>query len=806
MRSSSVCRPRTINNHSHRKLLASAMSSSPNFSATSPYSATMKRASKPVTEANPSTLNFDGSKERVKKMLDKVELSVSSYDTAWVAMIPSLNSPERPCFPHCVKWIMDNQLSDGSWGLSHQHRFLVKDKLSSTLACILALKLWNMGEQQINKGLEFIESNSASLTDANQHTPIGFNIIFSGMVEYAKELNLSLPLELRETGVVLLKRDLELRSGFDGNLEGRKAYLAYVSEGIRKSQNWDMIMKYQRKNGSLFNSPSTTAAAFIQLHDDRCFHYLCSLLDKSGNAVPTTYPLDDYARLCMVDTLIRLGIDRHFREEIKFVLDETYQYWLQGEEDIFLDVATCAMAFRLLRANGYDVSSDVLSRFSEDQFLNSYQGYLRDTGAALELYKASQMLYPSELHLEKQLSWTSQFLEQGILNGSNYVGRLNQYAITEVHDALKFPQHADLDRLVNRRSIEHYNVDNTRILKTSFRCSSIGNKDHLKLAVEDFNFVQSIQLEELEYLGRWVVENRLDKLKFARQKLAYCYFSAAASMPAPELSSARISWAKNGVLTTVVDDFFDVGGTEEELLNLVQLIEKWDVDENTVFCSKEVEIIFHALHSTISEIGNKAFKCQGRDVMSHVADVWLDLLKSMFQEAQWTSKKSVPTLVEYMENAYVSFALGPIVLPALYFVGPKLSEEVVSSPEFHDLFKVMSTCGRLLNDWRGFQRESNEGKLNAVSLQMIHDSGDLTKEQTVEKLKGVIEQETKKLLKMVLQEKDSMVPRPCKDMFWKMIRVLHLFYRKDDGFTSNEMIDVANAVFGEPINLDDLLV
>jgi hypothetical protein len=42
-----------------------------------------------------------------------------------------------------------------------------------------------------------------------------------------------------------------------------------------------------------------------------------------------------------------------------------------------------------------------------------------------------------------------------------------------------------------------------------------------------------------------------------------------------ELADARISWAKNGVLTTVVDDFFDVGGSEEELVNLIQLVEKY---------------------------------------------------------------------------------------------------------------------------------------------------------------------------------------------------------------------------------------
>ena len=74
---------------------------------------------------------------------------------------------------------------------------------------------------------------------------------------------------------------------------------------------------------------------------------------------------------------------------------------------------------------------------------------------------------------------------------------------------------------------------------------------------------------------RWVVERRLDTLKFARQKLAYCYFSCAATIFSPELSDARISWAKSGVLTTVVDDFFDVGGSEEEQVDLIQLVEKY---------------------------------------------------------------------------------------------------------------------------------------------------------------------------------------------------------------------------------------
>lgn len=49
-------------------------------------------------------------------------------------------------------------------------------------------------------------------------------------------------------------------------------------------QDWEMAMKHQRKNGSLFNSPATTASAFTHLNDSKCFDYLSSLVSEFGGA------------------------------------------------------------------------------------------------------------------------------------------------------------------------------------------------------------------------------------------------------------------------------------------------------------------------------------------------------------------------------------------------------------------------------------------------------------------------------------------------------------------------------------------
>ncbi|XP_075103043.1 cis-abienol synthase, chloroplastic-like isoform X2 [Nicotiana tabacum] len=100
----------------------------------------------------------------------------------------------------------------------------------------------------------------------------------------------------------------------------------YYAEGLGKLCQWEELMTYQKKNGSLFNSPATTAAALIfHCNDDKCLGYINSILKQHKNWVPTIYPTTIRIRLQMVDTLQKLGMDRHFEAEIRNVLDETYR-------------------------------------------------------------------------------------------------------------------------------------------------------------------------------------------------------------------------------------------------------------------------------------------------------------------------------------------------------------------------------------------------------------------------------------------------------------------------------------------------
>lgn len=80
------------------------------------------------------------------------EISISAYDTAWVARIPAANGASGPHFPGSLDWIERNQHPDGSWG-DKQKNWLY-DRFVQTLACIVALESWNMCPSCVERGTE----------------------------------------------------------------------------------------------------------------------------------------------------------------------------------------------------------------------------------------------------------------------------------------------------------------------------------------------------------------------------------------------------------------------------------------------------------------------------------------------------------------------------------------------------------------------------------------------------------------------------------------------------------------------------
>jgi len=95
----------------------------------------------------------------------------SAYDTAWVAMVPApAGSAPAPRYPGCVDWILRSQRrDDGSWGPGDPS--LRKDALSSTLACVLALRKWGAGGDAIEIGIRSAAGRRLCVMLSSLHAP-----------------------------------------------------------------------------------------------------------------------------------------------------------------------------------------------------------------------------------------------------------------------------------------------------------------------------------------------------------------------------------------------------------------------------------------------------------------------------------------------------------------------------------------------------------------------------------------------------------------------------------------------------------
>jgi len=645
-------------------------------------------------------------------------------------------------------------------------------------------------------GLRFIGRNWSCVTDGSCDAPAGFDVIFPGMLAHAIGMGLEIPL-VRQADVdaVLRLRDRELR-GIAASASSQ-AFMAYVAEGLGDLLDWDKAAAaYQRNNGSFFDSPAATAAAAIYSHNNGALDYLDSVVAKFGSAVPTVYPRSAYTQLRMLDTLEKMGISRSFSSEINTTLDMIYRSWVTNDEEIMLDMATCAMAFRLLRLHGYDVSSDGLAQFSnESSFHGSIQGHLNDTEALLELLKASRVqITDDELVLESIGSWSSQLLKQQLCSG-----RISRHVDpAEVEHVLKFPFYSNVDRLEHRWNIEHFKKQNFQKLKSEYRTCD-ADEEIMSLAVDEFHSCQAAYQEELRCIERWVKEVRLDELDYARVMPLICLLPSASTMFPAELSEARIVAAKTNILATIVDDLFDVGESREEMENLVTLIEMWDAYEQVGFFSERVEIVFRAVYDTSNDIAVRAAAVQNRNIIHHIAERWAELARVMMVEAEWRMSGHTPSMEEYMAVAEPSYALGTTVLTFLYFVGPELSEDVVRGSEYGELFRHINICGRLLNDLQSYEREKDQGKINSVLLLAGHLGGSV--EAAKAELRSVIAASRRALLRMLVRDGGE-VPWQCRREFWNISKVVHLIYMEVDGYASpKEMMRASNEVMIEPLRV-----
>ena len=97
------------------------------------------------------------------------EISISAYDTAWVALVEDIEGSGGPQFPSSLQWIANNQLQDGSWGDSSI--FEAHDRIINTLACVIALKSWNVHPLKSKKGTIYLDNEKIVFLEKCTYPP-----------------------------------------------------------------------------------------------------------------------------------------------------------------------------------------------------------------------------------------------------------------------------------------------------------------------------------------------------------------------------------------------------------------------------------------------------------------------------------------------------------------------------------------------------------------------------------------------------------------------------------------------------------
>ncbi|KAG5596798.1 hypothetical protein H5410_038030 [Solanum commersonii] len=214
-------------------------------------------------------------------------------------------------------------------------------------------------------------------------------------------------------------------------------------------------------------------------------------------------PSKSLQKLELINTIQLLGVTYHFDHEIEESLSEIYygyEEWI-GECS---NLHAVALSFRLLRQQGYYVSSDVFRKFTNDQG-NYNRALVNDMQGLLSLYEAAQFRVHDEEILDEAVNFNTIYLKLMLPKLSNSLS-------IQVTNALKYPINKTIDRVASRKYISFYQEEKS--------CDQV----LLNFAKLDFNTLQKMYKREICDITRWWKELDLaNELAFARDRVVELY-------------------------------------------------------------------------------------------------------------------------------------------------------------------------------------------------------------------------------------------------------------------------------------------
>nr|AVI04914.1 terpene synthase [Tripterygium wilfordii] len=480
--------------------------------------------------------------------------------------------------------------------------------------------------------------------------------------------------------------------------------------------------------------------------------------------------VDHVKQLELIDTLQRLGLSYHFKEEIQRMIESLYDTicsdnkWKNSRD---FNLYATALGFRILRQHGYKISQDVFCSF-QDEKGNFKACISNDIKGMLHLYDATFLMVRGENMLEDARKFTSVYLKHCVEQNRDQ----DRVLLELVSHALELPLHWRLLRIEARWFIDVY--ERTQGM----------NPTLLEFAKLDFNMVQAMHQEDLRHDSSWWTSSGLpETLCFTRDRLMENFLWAVGLGFEPQFGYMRKMNTKVHQLLTTVDDVYDIYGTLDELEVFTDVIQRWDIDAIEQL-PDYMKMTFFTVYNAMNEIAFTALKEQGLNIIPCLKRVWGDLSKRYILEAKWFYSGYKPTLEEYLENGWVSIT-APVILIHAYLVSTPLSKEALESlPEYPDIIRHPSMIVRLADDLGTSSHEIKRGD-NPKSIQCYMNETGSSEEEAREHIHYLISETWKKINEEQL-DADSPWPPIFKEIALNIARTSQAMYLYGDGHASQD--------------------
>lgn len=464
---------------------------------------------------------------------------------------------------------------------------------------------------------------------------------------------------------------------------------------------------------------------------------------------------DETEQLELIDLLQRLHISHLFQDRVQKIFENIID---NGIQKSMYTLHLTALKFRLVRQHGHHVPQEVFSSFldNEGKFKVS-----DDLKGVVSLYEASFLSVEGESIMDSARDFCTRHLKESVEDP--ILGE-------EVRHALELPLHWRVQKLEAKWFIHVYET------------RPDVNPNLLQLAKLDFNMVQSMYQDEIKRLSRWYEATGLvDKLSFARHRLAECFLWALGFVPDPHFGYSREILTKMGMLVTIVDDIYDVYGTLDELEVFTNTIQRWDINALDGL-PEYMRICFLAVFNTVNEMGYHILRDQGFNIIPILRKLWAELGRAYYVEATWFHTGYFPTVDEYLSTAWVS-ASGPLLLFHAYFsfTNPINEEELQSLEKYPGIIHWPSMVLRLADDLGTSSDEIKRGDV-PKSIQCYMRETGCCEEDAREHVNHLIQKILKKMNKEILMEKPCSSSKNFGPTAMNLARISLCYYQFGDAF------------------------